>query len=338
MNIDETPPRPRLLRRSTVVWLALGFVVYYFYTPLWIPTAFVDISTPPLPKDYAVVPGEMVDIPAGKVNLGCPEEFNDPEMYGERTRPCVLHTREGQVAFGAIYDVPAFRIDKYEVSAGEYKRCVEAGACPLPRVDDERFSDPCTYGHPEKEFHPINCVGPAAALAYCKWVGKELPTRSQWQRAARGEDGRMYPWGNDGDHAGRKANLCGYKCWAYRVKNYQSSRPGRDVHNEPEIWPLTSPIGAMPDDRSPFGVMDTLGNLMEWVLAEPESGRRASGFLEKKENLNRAARLGGSFGFSDPQAANFGGYLSTLRSFSVDKENGFYDMGFRCSTLEVDAR
>ncbi|MGC8926285.1 MAG: formylglycine-generating enzyme family protein, partial [Calditerrivibrio sp.] len=116
------------------------------------------------------------------------------------------------------------------VTVDEYARCVNAGGCTQP--DTGRY---CNYGVDGRGDHPINCVDWNQANAYCQWAGKQLPTEAQWEKAARGTDGRIYPWGNDWD--------------ASKACFNQSS---------------TCAVGSYPQGASPYGVMDMAGNVWDW--------------------------------------------------------------------------
>ncbi|MBI5529243.1 MAG: formylglycine-generating enzyme family protein [Deltaproteobacteria bacterium] len=138
-------------------------------------------------------------------------------------------------------DVPAYRIDKYEVPTAEYKQCVTAGRCTDASMENPPIYG-CNYDVPGKEKHPINCVNWEQAKAFCVWVGKRLPTEAEWEKAARGMDGRKYSWGDtslDCDHAVWNSTTCG--------------KLG------------TAPIGSKPLGTSPFGALDMIGNVTELV-------------------------------------------------------------------------
>ncbi len=85
-------------------------------------------------------------------------------------------------------------MDKTEVTAGAYAKCVQAGKCP-PANSDDQF---CTASMPNHEDHPINCIDHAAAVSYCAFVNKRLPSEAEWEYAASGgAEGRKFSWGNN---------------------------------------------------------------------------------------------------------------------------------------------
>jgi len=107
--------------------------------------------------------------------------------------------------------------------------------------------------------HPVVQISQRDAAAYCAWRGRRLPTGIEWERAARGEDGRRYPWGDDPPRQGpdARANFGTVECCA------PSAADG---------WRTTAPAGAYPRGASPYGVLDMAGNAWEWT-ASPYPGR-----------------------------------------------------------------
>jgi formylglycine-generating enzyme required for sulfatase activity len=121
----------------------------------------------------------------------------------------------------------AYWIDRTEVTQGMYARCVAAGKCMQPD---------CSHGG---DNYPVVCMGWDDAAAYCAWAGRRLPTEAEWEKAARGMDGRKYPWGNRAPDSG--------------LLNFN-----RNVGN-------TTEVGHYPGGASPYGVLDLAGNVTEWV-------------------------------------------------------------------------
>ena len=171
------------------------------------------------------VPPGMVAVPAGAFQMGSSPGSSNEEPVHE------------------VY-VSGFFIDKYEVTVEEYTRCVDAGGCNTPKMthDDDRRS--YNYGASGRDKHPINGVDWHQAKAYCAWSGKRLPTEAEWEKAARGTDGRKYPWGNEGPSC------------ALAVTDDGGAGCG-----EGRTWEVGSKSGGV----SPFGAYDMAGNVWEWT-------------------------------------------------------------------------
>lgn len=181
----------------------------------------------PDPAAWGSIEG-MAEVPAGPFIMGC-----DPggEGCADDSGPARRVT------------LAAFHIDVTEVTVGAYRRCVDAGACSAPKRGPFcSFTD-----EPERvEEHPINCVHWSQAAAYCHWAGKRLPTEAEWEKAARSEDGRLYPWGSEPATCARAV-----------IAGEEGPGCGRG-----SSWP----VGTMKGDMSPYGVHDLAGNVSEWVL------------------------------------------------------------------------
>lgn len=131
-----------------------------------------------------------------------------------------------------------FWIDQVEVTNGMYNLCVQAGACrpPVEVSSDNRLE---YFGNPEFQDYPVVNVTWSDANVYCQWAGRSLPTEAQWERAARGDDKRNFPWGDE--------------------------PPNQYNSNSVNLVGDTSRVGSYPEGASPFGALDMAGNVWEWV-------------------------------------------------------------------------
>jgi len=199
--------------------------------PLLVPTLFLKTS-------YAlerVITGrdgaQMVLVPEGDFTMGL-----QPGQPGSDRNP-----------LRKLY-LKVFYIDRCEVTNALYHGCVAAGACKDPSLITDYAKTIHEQGkewYSEKSMaaYPVVGITWRQAGIYCEWAGKRLPTAPEWEKAARGTDGRTYPWGNEWD--GRKTN------WdeGGRIDGYRKLAPA-----------CTFPQGA-----SPYGALDMAGNVREWV-------------------------------------------------------------------------
>lgn len=202
-----------------------------------------DDSTPNIPED-------MVLIPAGTYTIGSDES----------TRAKNTPAHEVEVA--------AFEIDRFEVTNAEFARFAdEVGYTTYAEDNNSRsWRDEAT----DKGNHPVVYVTWDDAAAYCEWAGKRLPTEQEWEVAARGEDGRIYPWGDafpDADNIASFANV------------YETRLRG------------TFPVGGFAEGVSPFEVFDMAGNVSEWTsssfLPYPGTADDADDFFSEDNKVHR---------------------------------------------------
>ena len=186
-----------------------------------------------------LLPSEEVFVPAGAFSMGCAPDYNY-ELCDADAQP--IHT---------VY-LEAFYIDRTEVTNAQYRACEEAGVCPHP-IADSSETRPDYYTNPRYDNYPMINVDWHRANIYCQWVGKRLPTEAEWEKAARGTDVRWFPWGNE-------EITC-------ELANYKTG-----------IWPHehycvgdTVAVGSYPANVSPYGALDMVGNVGEWVADLYES-------------------------------------------------------------------
>lgn len=141
-----------------------------------------------------------------------------------------------------------FYIDQYEVTNDKYQQCVNAGVCKEPELGELGHY----YSNPDFSNYPVVYVSWFDARRYCQWRGGRLPTEAEWEKAARGTDGRTYPWGNS--FKKMRANFCDKNCyedWAH---------PNFD-----DGFVDLAPVGSYPKGVSPYGIYDLAGNVWEWL-------------------------------------------------------------------------
>jgi formylglycine-generating enzyme required for sulfatase activity len=228
------------------------------------------------PAPQSAINTEMVDIPAGAFTMG-----SDDGAPNARPAHKV--------------DVAAFKIDKFLVTNADFKKFADSSGY---QTDSEKSKEDNWKNYAEgKDQHPIVKVSWNDATAFCKWAGKRLPTEAEWEKAARGTDGRAYPWGNDYDP--KKANV---KETGLRT---------------------TTAVGSFGSGASAFGVLDMAGNVWEWTseVAAAYPGGPQSDKLYGPNN--RIVRGGGWFDVKE-QVASF-----ARNSNVVTAAND--DLGFRCA-------
>jgi len=180
---------------------------------------------------------EQVVIPAGSFKMGTDSLKTDVQNRPEHT----------------VY-LPSYAIDKYLVTNSQYARYVAQTGHRVPlNWNDGRFS-------PQRVLHPVTMVSWFDARDYCEWMGKRLPTEAEWEKAARGEDGRRWPWGNVMD--------------TQRLNTYYNVGS-------------TTAVDKYDNGVSPYGVYDMAGNVLQWVADDfnpyPQSTASDSIFRGKKQ-------------------------------------------------------
>ncbi|MFZ5819420.1 MAG: SUMF1/EgtB/PvdO family nonheme iron enzyme [Chloroflexota bacterium] len=259
------------------------------------PSTATMTSTSPLPSHILDEKGvQMVFVPAGEFIMG--------SENGDDEKP--VHT---------VY-LKSYYIDQYEVTNSFYMTCVNDGVCKSPSNN--------YYNNSAYNDHPVVNVSWYMANTYCEWRGARLPTEAEWEKAARGTDGQIYPWGNNFDHA--MANLCDKNCPVIIAE------PDWD-----DGFAKTSPVGSFPRGASQYGIYDMTGNVWEWVSSlyrpypyDANDGREKMDTDNDQltdSDLQRVLR-GGSYSENDNK------YLLRLSfRFHVSPFLGQSNWGFRCA-------
>lgn len=193
----------------------------------------------------------------------------------------------------------AYWIDQYEVTVSQYTACVAAGACTPPWAFNSE-SHPDYYEGEAFQQYPIQAITWRQAAAYCAWVGGRLPTEAEWEKAARGTDQRMYPWGDDAPDC-TKANFD--RC---------------------QIDPAQ--VGSYSAGVSPYGLYDMAGNVWEWTADYYDSEAYAANAERNPQGpasgTHRVIR-GGSWSTADITQ-------QTTYRYPSDPSSAWNSVGIRC--------
>jgi len=248
--------------------------------------------------DYAVnCSNGMCLISAGSFWMGCNSAVDDDCSSDESP----YH----EVTLGGYY------MDKTEVTVAAYGMCVTAGACTAPSTGFD-----CNWNVSGREGHPVNCVTWTQSGAYCAWAGKRLPTEAEWEKAARGTDGRKYPWGNE-------ATTCEYAV----MDDGTNGGCGTD-----STWDVCS---KSPAGDSPYGLCDMSGNVWEWVSDWYDSGYYSSSPASNPTGPDSASTRvgrGGSFAYGGSFDYYFDDvYLRASDRDDVNPSDYSHFLGFRCA-------
>ncbi len=211
----------------------------------------------------------------------------------------------------------AYWIDQTEVTNAMYSKCVEAGSCSAPVSNKSQTRD-SYYNNPEYNNYPVIWVSWEDAVTYCAWAGRRLPTEAEWEKAARGTEGKRYSWGNERP-LGIRANYCDKNC-SFDWKDQAVDDRYAD----------TAPVNEYKDGKSPYGTLNMSGNVWEWVADwydeayyASSPNRNPTGPSRPTTGEKRVVR-GGSWN-NDAKMLR-----SAVRSFDIPTTNG-NNWGFRCA-------
>jgi formylglycine-generating enzyme required for sulfatase activity len=240
----------------------------------FVPTSVTSPTQGSVPIDSRVRPADemiMVYVPAGEFemgNAGIQWIWNGSLIGGDLD----LQVYTDESPQHSVY-LDTFWIDQTEVTVEMFRSFAEATGYETT-AESAGWGQPWREGPMEEEWphvpgtdwqhphgpessaeddHPVVQVSWEDAAAYCEWAGAQLPTEAQWEKAARGKDDRLWPWGNS--YEGNRGSFCDAQCPIERWK--------QDLYNDG--YAFTSPVGSFPSGSSPYGVLDMAGNVWEWV-------------------------------------------------------------------------
>ena len=219
-----------------------------------------------------------------------------------------MGSRNGEVDERPVNTVflDSYYIDKYKVTNALYKLCVDSLVCAAPKFSNS-YLRPSYYGDSRFDQYPVIGADWYMAKTYCEWRGSRLPIEAEWEKAARGTDGRTYPWGEEIDQ----------------------SRANYNNNNDPNYVGDTNRVDHYPQGISPYGLFDMAGNTWEWVadIYDPNYYATLSSPV-----FNPLGPTSGEYRVIRGGSWNSSAYnLRTSRRSWNDPANGNVYIGFRCA-------
>ena len=241
-------------------------------------------SNQPLALQVNPIDGaEIVWVPQGEFLMGSDSSI-DPFFYGSEGPQHMVTLDE-------------FWVYRTEVTNAMYQQCVAAQACPRPIYNTSNTRSDY-YGNPDYDDYPVVYVSWRHAAAYCVWAGGRLPTEAEWEKAGRGTDGRLFPWGNNNP--------------TNQLAQYNASD--------------TTMVGSYPQGASPYGLFDMAGNVIEWVFDRFQATYYS---LSPDENpigpASGSTRVYRGGAYHNPVAA-----IRVVMRGSRAEDHANVDIGFRC--------
>jgi len=286
--------------KASILWLVL--IAYMFSLSACSKKCDCEEKESALPsvKTSAIDGKEMALIPAGEFIMGTDkiDEENTHRKIGA-VKPLYLDQHPMR-----RIDLDAFYIDKYEVTNEEYERFLNlSGYDEVPgHWENGTYAD-------GTEKYPITHVTWREAFTYALWANKKLPTEAQWEKAARGTDGRIFPWGN----------------------NYQKGKSNIDIDGVRAL----AKVGSYSGDSSPYEVYDMAGNVMEWTM---DWYLPYPGNTYKNPRFGRLLKVLRGNAFQKAGHYFLDAYRYSFFRTEADPNDYFENVGFRCVTEVVSRK
>ncbi|MGD8399171.1 MAG: SUMF1/EgtB/PvdO family nonheme iron enzyme, partial [Anaerolineae bacterium] len=329
--------------RETLFWPALDALRPAATTPGDATSQPQKTSLPPLDAGPAPVSTrtrpadgmDMVYVPAGDFQMGMDAVWRWSGSFQDQSLG--LGALNDQRPAHTVY-LDDFWIDRTEVTVAMFREFVEATGY-VTTAEREGYGHPYEPGpeeqawpevpgadwqHPRgrdstaQDDHPVVQVSWDDAAAYCAWAGGMLPTEAQWEKACRGTDARLYPWGDAFDE--RRLNHCAGECAVTRWDQETTFDDG---------YAYTAPVGSYPAGASPYGALDMAGNVWEWTADRYDKGYYASSPSENPHGPStgdRRVQHGGAW-----YDAGRAGWLACTIRHATQPGNRADDLGFRCA-------
>ena len=297
-NISRRPPKKGYTGKLILFGIGCLLTVFAVIFLIWRMTAAsaLGVGSFRISEEDGM---KLLYVPAGEFQMGSTET-----QYQSAVLACInLGNNQSDCLTWYVNEKPVhtvtldgFWIDQTEVTNAMYTKCVNAGACRPSQCNDSNFN-----GNQQ----PVVCVDWNQAKTYCEWVGRRLPTEAEWEKTARGTDGRIYPWGNQ--------------------------EPDNSLLNNNSNVGKTTDVGSYPEGASPYGTLDMAGNVWEWVSDWYDSNYyTASPYANPMGPLSGSYRImrGGTWDSGDITSC------SVFRIENSPLAKGS-NLGFRCAVSAV---
>lgn len=301
--------------------------------PTFTPTPTLGIGSTMLDSDGAI----LVYIPPGDFTMGGTEALlgrlleMSPQFGG-----IAMNTRNN--GFFDIADsepahivyLDAYWIDQTEVTIAQYQLCVQSGKCKevAPQAGHNYDEYMPKYNDPKYANYPVVYINWEMANDYCSWAGRRLPTEAEWEKAARGSEGNMFPWGNElhtFEHVNNNPLGCedNFTAPDFTAPSCESRLPTGEAVE----------VGQYPKGTSPFEVLDMGGNVSEWV-ADWYSATYYANSPSSNPKGPESGEVHVFRGANFTSIFNDGELFITLRSHGspVEYQNYWSSRGFRCAS------
>ncbi len=349
-TVLDAPPPPRSPTPSPTAsrtpWLAVG-LAFAGVAALATVGTFVLLGSGDESDASVADPRPAAAVAAGPSALAV--DVPPPATVAARSGPCpegMVHVTGGKFFMGTDRDVAvlvpahpahqveveAYCISVHEVTVADYRDCSDQGECKRAyrtsewtgssSADAELYGELCNERYDDRGDHPVNCVTWSQAQHYCEWTGGRLPTEAEWEFAARGSDGRIYPWGDEAPDV-QHMNGCGAECRTWRAAKGLPETPGL-LYDASDKYPGTAPVGSFAAGRTQWGLDDIAGNVFEWTADVYRPYQGAEPQAAADGDTRRVIR-GGAFNSFVAEHAD-----PALR-FGQDEQAHTHGIGFRCA-------
>jgi formylglycine-generating enzyme required for sulfatase activity len=269
--------------------------------PWWAQAAALQPNTTPHGRPSSALPGWMASLPspAPRPGQGRVNPIDGMQMLWIPAGDFLLGSKgdRGPESPQRRISLDGYWIGRFPVTVAQYRKFCEQTYRKMPAKPPWGWRDD----------HPMVNVDWNDAMAYCLWAGVRLPTEAEWEKAARGPNGREYPWGS-----------------AWNARNVHASRPGAARAGS------TAPVGSYPQGASPFGILDMVGNVWEWCADwYDRSAYKTAPSRNPQGPAAGAYRVlrGGSWVDSSDDPSRFRAAFRPNRNARVK----YHNYGFRCA-------